>query len=247
MGRGHTLSLDTFTLSSTNALYDSSTLFVSSCLYVRRSLRKNAHHDDMQKMPPLAKLIRERYGAGVRCTKPWWTRHTNVLLLSGVGGMELIAKFIYNAVGDAADAQHADDAFDTEVAVLRALPTWWGVRYFDAFIVRGLWYGRVVVTTALPSPTPWTLYDGGRDSDIAKELRRQVRWLHRHGIAHGDLVLKNVLLGGGAKVCIIDFEKSVRNAPAHMLRTDTEQLSRELQELKSTQGIAQLFGRKPMP
>ena len=74
--------------------------------------------------------------------------------------------------------------------------------------------GHVVVTTEYKG-SPWGTYRPSEKSDhtVARRLLRQLRAVHRAGVAHGDLILQNILFRPPCSVAIIDFEKSLRSSP----------------------------------
>src|SRR5688572_8251532 len=97
-------------------------------------------------------------------TKLKFTRHWNVRRLqlrkSKSRARSWVAKTIVALPDDRKDERRADRAFATEVSVLRALPSWWGLRFVDAFR-DGL--HRVIVTEEV-SACPWSDY---RPSTVA--------------------------------------------------------------------------------
>jgi hypothetical protein len=54
---------------------------------------------------------------------------------------------------------------------------------------------------------PWGSYVPSADSDaaVARSLLKQVRAIHRLGVAHGDLILKNIMFRKPRGVAVIDF------------------------------------------
>lgn len=84
----------------------------------------------------------------------------------------------------------------------------WPVKLVDSFSSRA---GDVVVTTEYAND-PWASYVPSADADaaVARSLLKQVRAIHRLGVAHNDLLLKNILFRKPRGVAIIDFEKSTR-------------------------------------
>ena len=84
----------------------------------------------------------------------------------------------------------------------------WPVKLVDSFSSRA---GDVVVTTEY-ADDPWDAYVPSEETDaeVARRLLAQVRGIHRLGVAHGDLLLKNILFRRPHGVAIIDFEKSQR-------------------------------------
>ncbi len=140
------------------------------------------------------------------------TSHHNVLRLSK-GDIHYIAKSIWSDVEDPEDEKRAKRAFDTEVAILKKLPSFWNIKYVDSFISStGL--NRIIITTELPSCS-WKSLKSENYDKIAKDILRQIKWLHTNNIVHGDLELKNILLSCNQNTAtIIDFEKSKRGPSA---------------------------------
>ena len=66
----------------------------------------------------------------------------------------------------------------------------WPVKLVDSFSSRA---GDVVVTTEY-ADDPWDAYVPSEEADaeVARRLLAQVRGIHRLGVAHGDLLLKNI-------------------------------------------------------
>ena len=85
---------------------------------------------------------------------------------------------------------------------------------------------------------PWDSYDPSADSDaaVARSLLKQVRAIHRLGVAHNDLILKNIMFRKPRGVAVIDFEKSTRSRRAQ--KWDYWSLIQDLLEYKATRGIA---------
>jgi hypothetical protein len=114
----------------------------------------------------------------------------------------------------------------------------WPVKLVDAFSSR---VGDVVVTTE-HADDPWDSYDPSADSDdpsadsdaaVARSLLKQVRAIHRLGVAHNDLILKNIMFRKPRSVAVIDFEKSTRSR-----RAQKWDYWSDLLEYKATRGIA---------
>ena len=113
----------------------------------------------------------------------------------------------------------------------------WPVRLVDSFSSRA---GDVVVTTEYAND-PWGSYvpSAGSDAAVARSLLKQVRAIHRLGVAHGDLLLKNVLFRKPRSVAVIDFEKSTRSRRGgEPQQWDYWSLIEALLEHKATRGAA---------
>ena len=110
----------------------------------------------------------------------------------------------------------------------------WPVRLVDSF---SSLVGDVVVTTEYAND-PWGSYVPSADSDaaVARSLLKQVRAIHRLGVAHGDLLLKNILFRMPRSVAVIDFEKSTRSRRGQ--QWDYWSLIEALLERKATRGVA---------
>jgi serine/threonine protein kinase len=110
----------------------------------------------------------------------------------------------------------------------------WPVKLVDSFSSR---VGDVVVTTEYAND-PWGSYVPSADSDaaVARSLLKQVRAIHRLGVAHGDLLLKNILFRMPRSVAVIDFEKSTRSRRGQ--QWDYWSLIEALLERKATRGVA---------
>jgi tRNA A-37 threonylcarbamoyl transferase component Bud32 len=113
----------------------------------------------------------------------------------------------------------------------------WPVKLVDSFSSRA---GDVVVTTEYAND-PWGSYVPSADSDavVARSLLKQVRAIHRLGVAHGDLLLKNVLFRKPRGVAVIDFEKSMRSRRGgEPQQWDYWSLIEALLEHTATRGVA---------
>jgi tRNA A-37 threonylcarbamoyl transferase component Bud32 len=137
------------------------------------------------------------------------TRHSNVLRLTR-GTLTYVAKSIWFDSEDSSDEDRAQNAFETEVAVLKMLPPFWGIRYVDSFVSSSR-LNRIIVTTELRNCTWGELHPKNYER-IARSIQRQIKWLHDNKIVHGDLELKNILLScDQTTATLIDFEKSKIN------------------------------------
>jgi serine/threonine protein kinase len=93
-----------------------------------------------------------------------------------------------------------------EKRVYSMLPRSWPIKLVDAFESD---VGGFIVTSAYEN-TGWRTYVPSQktDSVVATQLVAQIDTLHRTGITHADLELKNILFQKPSRVAIIDFEKS---------------------------------------
>jgi len=171
------------------------------------------------------------------------TRHTNVLRLSKTGHPTLVAKTIWHDVSDPEGnmgIKAQDAAYRTEVKILKMLPNWWGIHLIDNFKTTS---NRVIVTNEVTN-VPWKSYKkGSNDATIAKLLRKQIKWLHSHKIAHNDLELKNILLTDSSTPIIIDFEKSQLPATKEQMKNDYSLLLANMKETPTTKAIGNIFQR----
>lgn len=149
----------------------------------------------------LRRVLKKRY---TRVEKLENTKHWNVFRVFK-GSMSYIAKAIVasiNANNEHSDVPRANKAFETEVAILHLLPATWGKSYIESFVDGPF---RIIITTDI-DVIPWP--DGPVPLKTYKAIVKQLKWLHKHGIAHRDMEQKNVLLGNLGNPTIIDFEKS---------------------------------------
>ena len=113
----------------------------------------------------------------------------------------------------------------------------WPVKLVDSFSSR---VGDVVVTTEYANDA-WDSYVPSAESDaaVARSLLKQVRAIHRLGVAHNDLLLKNILFRKPRGVAVIDFEKSTRSRRGgEKQQWDYWSLIEALLEQSSTCGVA---------
>lgn len=168
------------------------------------------------------RAVKARFPGCVVSPVPW-TRHYNVIGVVTADGTRCVSKIILEHGYDDMRAAHV--AYAVEKRVYRDLPAFFGVRLVDAMHVPGLGY---VITTTEMASRPWSTYahNEADDRSVVRQLKRQLRWLHANGIAHGDLELKNVLLGteSPVRVSIIDFEKSTLRAGEKKMKEDVETL-----------------------
>lgn len=150
----------------------------------------------------LKRTLEKKYDRVEKLTN---TKHWNVFRVFK-DGTPLIAKAIVAAIDEPADIPRANKAFETEVAILRMLPSTWGKKYVDSFVDGPF---RVIVTTDV-DVVGWP--EGPISQTHYKAIVKQLEWLHKHKIAHGDMERKNVLLALDGKPVLIDFEKSIINA-----------------------------------
>jgi len=166
------------------------------------------------------------------------TRHDNVLRLSKDGYPTLVAKTIWHDVSDPEGdmgIKAQDNAYRTEVKILKMLPEWWGIHLVDNFKTS---INRVIVTNEVIN-LPWSSYKKGTNDVVITELLfKQIRWLHSHEIAHNDLELKNILLTNSATPLIIDFEKSTFLATKEQMKNDYNVLLENMKEYPNTESIA---------
>jgi tRNA A-37 threonylcarbamoyl transferase component Bud32 len=168
------------------------------------------------------RAVKSRF-PGCVVSKVPWTQHHNVISVVMADGTRCVSKFILEHDYDDMRAAHVAHAI--EKRVYRDLPAFFGVRLVDGMHVPGLGY---VITTTEMASRPWSTYvsNDKDDRSVVRQLKRQLRWLHANGIAHGDLELKNVLLGKESpiRVSIIDFEKSTLRASEKKMKVDVETL-----------------------
>jgi len=173
------------------------------------------------------------------------TRHLNVVRLSNDGYPTLVAKTIWHDASDPdgdMGIKAQDDAYRTEVKILKLLPSWWGIRVVDNFKTA---LNRVIVTNEVRN-VPWTSYKkGSNDLNIAECLLKQIKWLHSHGIAHNDLELKNILLTESVTPVIIDFEKSNTVATKEQIKNDYSMLLGNMKEYPNTESIGVILQGMP--
>ena len=153
-----------------------------------------------------------------------------------VRGRACVAKLLGYAVGPGAEAynRRLSDGFAMETYTYARLSRW-PVTLVDAFSAQA---GHVVVTTEYKG-RPWGTYEPSEKSDrtVARRLIRQLRAVHRAGVAHGDLILQNILFRPPCGVAIIDFEKSQRSSP-EATSWDYRTLVEALLWPRNTRGVA---------
>ncbi len=179
------------------------------------------------------RILEKRYAtAGYTIEPVEFTKHTNVMRLRK-GNKSYIAKFIfdYSKLAGFSDMVDPRAAYENESRIYGSLPSWWGIKLLDAFdATDGADHFYVIMTSEMSS-CPWSSLPRKHYKDIAAQLRRQMRWLHAHKIAHNDLELKNILIScNGKQATIIDFEKSIVNASASELARDKERMATILKE-----------------
>ena len=158
------------------------------------------------------------------------TWHSNVVLLTK-GDKKYVAKSVWFDSEDAADEARAQAAFDTEVAILRRLPAYWGIKYIDSFVSTSR-LNRIIVTTQFIN-CPWAELKPANYERIARSIVSQMNWLHENNISHGDLELKNILLAcDQSRAVIIDFEKSKQDTTDEKKARDKETLLAAIREYK---------------
>jgi tRNA A-37 threonylcarbamoyl transferase component Bud32 len=154
----------------------------------------------------LAAVLVERYG---RASTPLERPVFNARRVRA-RGQACVAKLIHYVDDDGEGGEfnrRRKAGFEMERFVYARLRRW-PVKLVDSFSSRA---GDVVVTTEYANDA-WDAYVPSADADakIARRLLAQVRDIHRLGVAHGDLLLKNILFRRPHGVAIIDFEKSQR-------------------------------------
>ncbi len=180
------------------------------------------------------RILDARYGGSqelTTCRNYWNARSVSV------EGASCVAKLIPYVSGNTAQNKRQDKRFSMERYVYARLPPSWPVTLVEAFRSK---IGPCIVTTSY-ADTGWSSYRTSEASDraVAKKLMAQLESIHRMGVAHADLELKNVLFSKPADVAIIDFEKSARCAHgAHMQVEDYRKLLGSLYESTNTRGVA---------
>ena len=179
------------------------------------------------------RVLEARYGGSqalTTCTNCWNARYVSV------DGAQCVAKLIVYISGDAAWNKRQDKRFAMERYVYARLPRSWPVTLVESFRSP---MGPCIVTTSYDD-TGWASYVQSDESDrvVAKKLLAQLASIHRLGVAHADLELKNVLFSRPADVAIIDFEKSVRCAAGGRMQVnDYTKLLRSLCQRTNTRGV----------
>lgn len=126
--------------------------------------------------------------------------------------------------------------FAMERYVYARLPRSWPVALVETFRSP---MGPCIVTTSYDD-TGWSSYvpSDARDRVVARKLLAQLASIHRLGVAHADLELKNVLFSEPTDVAIIDFEKSVRCAAGGRMQvSDYTKLLGSLCQSTNTRGV----------
>ena len=153
-------------------------------------------------------ILEKRYGSSEELDPPVHNARRVT-----VQGIRCVAKLINYALGENTDVfnRRRKAGFAMEKYAYRNL-TCWPVSLVETFSSRsGQTFGHVVVTTEYPNSL-WAEYKNS-DETIDRRLIFQVNAIHQAGIAHGDLLLKNILFQPPHSVAIIDFEKSMRCKP----------------------------------
>jgi len=77
---------------------------------------------------------------------------------------------------------------------------------------------------------------------IAHNILRSFRRLHARKICHGDVRRENILVRNDGSVVIIDFERSVIDAPREVLDCEMREVRLLVAELKAQAGGAERGG-----
>lgn len=116
----------------------------------------------------LRQILEKRYDKVEKLSN---TKHWNVFRVYR-DGVPLIAKAIVAAVDEPADEKRAENAFNTEIAVLRILPRTWGKTLIKSFVDGPF---RVIVTNDI-NVISWLA--GPLTVGYYKTIREQLDWLH---------------------------------------------------------------------
>jgi serine/threonine protein kinase len=192
-------------------------------------------------------ILEERYAPkGYIISEVEGTRHWNVLKMHDPAEKKFfIAKAIIHVEDDEEmGPAQMNAAFLNEVNILSKLPDWWGLYLVDSFKEDIF---RIIVTPEIQN-CPWNGFKRSLAIDnekvIATKLYKQIQWLHRHGIIHGDVELKNILLSCDYNnAVIIDFEKSKVDATKTEMKNEYEYLIRNLKGNEITAGIGAKLAR----
>jgi serine/threonine protein kinase len=188
-------------------------------------------------MRDFASILEARYGGSSDMSAQSNVRRVRVR------GAACVAKFIVHRSPSGVHAPggiSAKAGFDTEREVYRRLGRSWPVSLVDAFAAHhGPTSGYVIVTTEVLS-APWDTYvpSRARDASIVKQLVRQLAFIHRAGVVHWDLFLKNVLFRPPCSAVIIDFEKSELSTSREDQEAECGALAAEFARRENTRGIA---------
>ena len=188
-------------------------------------------------MADFAAILKARYGSSSPMSAQPNVRRVRAR------GVPCVAKFIVHRSPSGVHAPggvSAKAGFDTEREVYRRLGRSWPVSVVDAFAARhGPTSGYVIVTTEVPS-APWDTYvpSRARDASIVKQLVRQLAAIHRAGVVHWDVFLKNVLFRPPCSATIIDFEKSELSTSREDQEADFGALAADFARRENTRGIA---------
>lgn len=178
-----------------------------------------------------ARVLAARYGSSEAISERWWNARA-----VRVRGMSCVAKLIPYLDGDREWNRQQDKRSAMEAHVYSRLRAW-PIRLVETFKSP---MGNCIVTTRYENGG-WPAYrpSDAQDRAVAGKLLKQIGELHRIGIAHGDLELKNILFRAPASVAVIDFEKSERcRVGGKRQLGDFAKLVAALLSEKSTQGVA---------
>ncbi len=177
---------------------------------------------EKRKMEKLASVLAERYDC---IPRPLVTPVYNALRVT-VGGKACVAKLIhyYDDDGEGgAFNKRRKAGFAMEKYVYPRLRCW----PVKLLVARGRRRRHDGVRGRPVGPS------ADSDAAVARSLLRQVRAIHRLGVAHNDLILKNIMFRKPRGVAVIDFEKSTRSR-----RAQKWDYWSDLLEYKATRGIA---------
>ncbi len=131
----------------------------------------------------------------------------------------------------------------TEAARLRGVPTSEIVAALVERVAGPLYRGWLVIRALQGARDLWSALQGhefagaGGKSEMIRAAAQAVREMHRKGVCHGDLNLKNILIraeGGGLKAYVIDLDKASlypHEVPARKARANLARLHRSVCKL----------------
>ncbi len=99
------------------------------------------------------------------------------------------------------------------------------------YVRDGLWYRADLLTVAIPAVTPLAArLAAPPDDPLWPRVGATVRAFHDAGIRHADLNARNVLVGAGGEVQLIDFDRGAQRPPGRWRAANLARLARSLRK-----------------
>ena len=102
----------------------------------------------------------------------------------------------------------------------------------------GLWYRADIITTRIDAiQLQEKMLAGGIEQSVWHEVGRTIRDFHKHGVCHADLTIRNVLVGAGGAIHVLDFDRARIRRSGGWRQANLDRLLRSIRKFGEQTGV----------